>query len=154
MGPPLPFAGVLRIQDSHRTALRVRPGGRRAASEPDHAEPPDTAHPSVMHDDLVRRRVNSAFAPCWRLRRSKPELPVAAIVADAVVMVEYAIHAGDAVTVHRSVSAGENVPWRVRTRPPCYINYQTFPKMIEGHMISDVVAVLGSVNVIAAELDR
>ncbi|HYE17770.1 MAG TPA: NADH-quinone oxidoreductase subunit D [Tepidisphaeraceae bacterium] len=52
------------------------------------------------------------------------------------------------------VSAGENVPWRVRTRPPIFINYQTFPKMIEGHMLSDVVAVLGSINVIAAELDR
>src|ERR1700683_4850744 len=52
------------------------------------------------------------------------------------------------------VSAGENVPWRVRTRPPCYINYQSFPKLIEGHMISDVVAVLGSINIIAAELDR
>jgi NADH-quinone oxidoreductase subunit D len=52
------------------------------------------------------------------------------------------------------VSAGENVPWRVRTRPPCYINYQTFPKLIEGHMVSDVVAVLGSINIIAAELDR
>jgi NADH-quinone oxidoreductase subunit D len=52
------------------------------------------------------------------------------------------------------VSAGHNSPWRARTRPPCYINYQAFPKMIEGHMISDVVAVLGSINVIAAELDR
>jgi NADH-quinone oxidoreductase subunit D len=52
------------------------------------------------------------------------------------------------------VSAGENVPWRARTRPPCYINYAMFPKLIEGHMISDVVAVLGSINVIAAELDR
>jgi NADH-quinone oxidoreductase subunit D len=52
------------------------------------------------------------------------------------------------------VSAGENVPWRARTRPPCYINYSMFPKLIEGHMISDVVAVLGSINVIAAELDR
>src|SRR3954468_16003613 len=52
------------------------------------------------------------------------------------------------------VSSGDNVPWRVRTRPPCYINYQTFAKQIEGHMISDVVAVLGSINVIAAELDR
>lgn len=52
------------------------------------------------------------------------------------------------------VSAGENVPWRVRTRPPCYINYQTFPKLVEGHMISDVVATLGSLNIIAAELDR
>jgi NADH-quinone oxidoreductase subunit D len=52
------------------------------------------------------------------------------------------------------VSAGDNMPWRCRTRPPCYINYQTFPKLIEGHMISDVVAVLGSINIIAAELDR
>src|SRR6476659_2641249 len=52
------------------------------------------------------------------------------------------------------VSAGENVPWRARTRPCSYINYQCFPKMMEGHMISDVVAVLGSINVIAAELDR
>ncbi|HEX2972019.1 MAG TPA: NADH-quinone oxidoreductase subunit D, partial [Tepidisphaeraceae bacterium] len=52
------------------------------------------------------------------------------------------------------VSAGDNVPWRVRTRPPCFISYQMFPKLIEGHMISDVVAVLGSINVIAAELDR
>ncbi len=52
------------------------------------------------------------------------------------------------------VSSGDNVPWRVRTRPPCFVNYQSFPKLIEGHMISDVVAVLGSINVIAAELDR
>src|ERR1041385_384237 len=44
------------------------------------------------------------------------------------------------------VSAGDNVPWRVRTRPPSLINYQAFPKMIEGHMISDVVAILGSIN--------
>ncbi len=52
------------------------------------------------------------------------------------------------------VSAGGAVPWRVRTRPPSFINYQIFPKLIEGHMLSDVVAVLGSMNIIAAELDR
>jgi NADH-quinone oxidoreductase subunit D len=64
------------------------------------------------------------------------------------------IESGNGELGYYIVSAGENVPWRVRTRPPCYINYQTFPKMIEGHMISDVVAVLGSINIIAAELDR
>ena len=64
------------------------------------------------------------------------------------------IESGNGELGYYIVSAGENVPWRARTRPPCYINYQTFPKMIEGHMISDVVAVLGSINVIAAELDR
>jgi len=52
------------------------------------------------------------------------------------------------------VSDGTNVPWRVRTRGPIFFNYQTFPKLIEGHTVSDVVAVLGSINVIAAELDR
>ncbi len=52
------------------------------------------------------------------------------------------------------VSDGSNKPWRVRTRPPSLINYSCFGKLIEGHQISDVVAVLGSINVIAAELDR
>jgi NADH-quinone oxidoreductase subunit D len=52
------------------------------------------------------------------------------------------------------VSAGQNTPWRVRTRPPSLINYQCFGKLVEGHTISDVVAVLGSLNIIAAELDR
>jgi NADH-quinone oxidoreductase subunit D len=39
-------------------------------------------------------------------------------------------------------------------RPPSFINYQTFSRMLEGHMLADLVAVLGSINVIAAELDR
>ncbi len=65
-----------------------------------------------------------------------------------------AIESGNGELGYYIVSAGENVPWRVRTRPPCFVNYQTFAKQIEGHMISDIVAVLGSINVIAAELDR
>ena len=52
------------------------------------------------------------------------------------------------------VSDGSSTAWRARTRPPIFINYQAFPKLIEGHTISDVVAVLGSLNIIAAELDR
>ena len=52
------------------------------------------------------------------------------------------------------VSDGTNRPWRVKTRPPSFINYSTMAKMIEGHMLADVVAVLGSINVVAAELDR
>ena len=66
----------------------------------------------------------------------------------------YAIESGNGELGYYIVSAGENVPWRVRTRPCSFINYQIFPKLVEGHMISDVVAVLGSLNIIAAELDR
>ncbi|MEM9250877.1 MAG: NADH-quinone oxidoreductase subunit D, partial [Planctomycetota bacterium] len=52
------------------------------------------------------------------------------------------------------VADGGPIPWRVSVRPPCFINYQCFSKMLEGHMIADIPAVLGSINVIAAELDR
>lgn len=52
------------------------------------------------------------------------------------------------------VSDGEGRPYRARTRPPSFIHFALFPLMIEGHTISDVPAVLGSLNIIAAELDR
>lgn len=51
-------------------------------------------------------------------------------------------------------SDGGPVPWRASTRPPSFINYQVFAKMMEGHLLADIVAVLGSLNIIAAELDR
>jgi NADH-quinone oxidoreductase subunit D len=51
-------------------------------------------------------------------------------------------------------SNGRPAAYRARCRPPSFINYQVFPKLIIGHQISDVVAVLGSLQIIAAELDR
>ncbi len=51
-------------------------------------------------------------------------------------------------------SDGGRCAYRARCRPPSFINYQCFPKLVEGHQLSDVVAILGSLNVIAAELDR
>ena len=41
-----------------------------------------------------------------------------------------------------------------RCRPPSYIHFAVFPHLIRGHTLCDVVAVLGSLNIIAAELDR
>lgn len=52
------------------------------------------------------------------------------------------------------VSDGGARPWRVKTRPPSFINYSTVAKMAEGHVLSDIVAILGSINIVAAELDR
>jgi len=52
------------------------------------------------------------------------------------------------------VADGSQTAWRVRTRPPSFINFQLFPLLIRDHLIADVVAVLGSLNIIAAELDR
>ena len=44
--------------------------------------------------------------------------------------------------------------YRARTRPPSYIHFAVFPHLARGHQLSDVVAILGSLNIIAAELDR
>jgi NADH-quinone oxidoreductase subunit D len=52
------------------------------------------------------------------------------------------------------VADGTGRAYRARTRPPSFIHFAIFPYLIVGHQISDVVAVLGSLNIIAAELDR
>mgnify|MGYP002848452845 FL=1 len=52
------------------------------------------------------------------------------------------------------VADGGPCAWRCATRPCSFINFQTFAKMFEGHQLADLVAVLGSLNIIAAELDR
>jgi NADH dehydrogenase I D subunit len=52
------------------------------------------------------------------------------------------------------VSDGEMNPYRVRIRPPSFYNYAIFSDLCSGMMISDVVAILSSLNTIAGELDR
>ncbi len=52
------------------------------------------------------------------------------------------------------ISDGSSNPWRVRIRPPSFINYPILPRLLEGAMLSDLVAILASFNIIAGELDR
>ncbi len=52
------------------------------------------------------------------------------------------------------VSDGGREPYRVRTRTPSLINFSIFAEIMPGQTISDMVAVLGSLNIIAGELDR
>jgi NADH-quinone oxidoreductase subunit C/D len=52
------------------------------------------------------------------------------------------------------VSDGTKNPYRVRCRPPCFQIYSAFADMITGQTIPDAVAALGSLNIIAGELDH
>jgi NADH dehydrogenase I D subunit len=52
------------------------------------------------------------------------------------------------------ISTGEGKPYKVKVRPPCFAIYSAFPDMVRGHMIADLVAVLGSLNIIAGEIER
>lgn len=52
------------------------------------------------------------------------------------------------------VSDGSNKPFRFRIRPPSFLNLSALPKMIVGQMIADVIAAIGSIDIVLGEIDR
>ncbi len=52
------------------------------------------------------------------------------------------------------VSDGTAKPYRVHMRAACLANLQTLPKMCEGGLIADVVAAIGSIDIVLGEIDR
>jgi len=52
------------------------------------------------------------------------------------------------------VSDGTAKPYRVHMRGPSYANLQTLAKMCEGQLIADVVAAIGSIDVVLGDIDR
>lgn len=52
------------------------------------------------------------------------------------------------------ISDGSGKPYRIHVRPPCFAVFQAYPHLLLGHMVPDSVSILGSLNIIAGELDR
>jgi NADH-quinone oxidoreductase subunit D len=52
------------------------------------------------------------------------------------------------------VSDGSAKPYRLRIRPPSFVNLQTLPHMMRGGLIADAVAIISSVDPIMGEVDR
>jgi NADH-quinone oxidoreductase subunit D len=52
------------------------------------------------------------------------------------------------------VSHGEGHPWRLKIRSPSFVNLQPLPVMMKGGMISDVVAIIGSIDPVMGEADK
>ncbi len=51
-------------------------------------------------------------------------------------------------------SKGGGVPYRLKIRSPSFVNLSILPKMLPGHMLSDIAAVLGSLDFVMGECDR
>lgn len=52
------------------------------------------------------------------------------------------------------VSDGSTNPYRVRVRPPLFANLQALDIMIRGHLVADVVAIIGTLDIVLGEVDR
>jgi NADH-quinone oxidoreductase subunit D len=52
------------------------------------------------------------------------------------------------------VSDGGNRPYRVRVRDPSFVNLQSLPAMIEGGLVADVIACVGSLDPVMGGVDR
>lgn len=52
------------------------------------------------------------------------------------------------------VSKGEGHPWKCKIRSPSMVNLQAIPQLVKGHLVSDVVAIVGSIDPIMGEADK
>jgi len=52
------------------------------------------------------------------------------------------------------VSDGSTQPYRVRVRPPSFINLQSLDKMARGGLVADIVAIIGTIDIVLGEVDR
>ena len=52
------------------------------------------------------------------------------------------------------VSDGSTQPYRMRIRPPSFVNLQALDKMVRGMLVADIVAVIGTIDIVLGEVDR
>jgi NADH-quinone oxidoreductase subunit D len=44
--------------------------------------------------------------------------------------------------------------YRCHVRPPSFVNLQALPAMAQGHLVSDLVALIGTIDIVLGEVDR
>jgi NADH-quinone oxidoreductase subunit D len=89
---------------------------------------------------------------------SLPEGPIMAkvpkVIKPAVGEAYVSIEAPKGELGYYIVSDGTINPYRVRVRPPSFVNLQALDKMARGSLIADVVAIIGTIDIVLGEVDR
>jgi NADH-quinone oxidoreductase subunit D len=95
---------------------------------------------------------------CLQAIENIPAGPIMArvgkVLKPSVGEVYHAIESPKGILGYYIVSDGSIQPYRVRIRPPSFINLQALDKMIRGHLVTDVVAIIGTLDIVLGEVDR
>jgi NADH-quinone oxidoreductase subunit C/D len=117
--------------------MRKMPGGDYMSRDNRFAFPPKKAQ--TMHD--IETLINHFLAVGWGL-----DLPA----GESFCMVEQP----KGISGYYIVSDGRTSPYRLRIRAPSFAHMQTLPELTRGHLISDLLAVIGAMDYVLADVDR
>lgn len=135
--------GVVRHAEMWQSAriieqcLNAMPGGDYCSKDNRFAFPPNKAE--TMMD--IEALINHFLAVGWGL-----DLPA----GESFAMVEQP----KGISGYYLVSDGRTSPYRLRLRTPSFAHMQTLPVMCRGHLLSNLLAVIGAMDFVLADIDR
>ena len=120
--------------------------------------------PVGEHGDTYDRylvRMREMYQSLRIIRQAVDNIPegpimakVAKIIKPAVGEVYHSIEAPKGELGYFIASDGSTQPYRMRIRPPSFVNLQGLDKMVRGMLMADVVAVIGTLDIVLGEVDR